>query len=149
LEVFLALALLLLTYRLSGGLVGLPHGLILRLRLSANLVKRLPGDLATESGRKLLQRIGRDFVRHGEDRVATRRYQATKCCDRLVTRVQALSVVQGAGRGADTLPSSIPIGPPSTPTSIPIKLPGASRQVCNLEELIVPWALAITLSPGD
>src|ERR1700682_2830793 len=26
---------------------------------------------------------------------------------------------------------------------------GASRQVCNLMELVVPWALAITLSPGD
>jgi len=31
---------------------------------------------ATESGRELLQRSGRDFVRHGQDRIATRRYQA-------------------------------------------------------------------------
>jgi len=51
LDVFLALPLLLLTYRLSGGLVGLPRGLILRLQLSENLVQRPAGNLATESGR--------------------------------------------------------------------------------------------------
>jgi len=51
LEVFLALPLLLLTYRFSGGLVSLPRGLILRLQLSENLVQRPAGNLATESGR--------------------------------------------------------------------------------------------------
>ena len=108
LEVFLALPLLLLTYRFSGGLVSLSRGLILRLQLGENLVQRPPGNLATESGRELLQRIGRGFVRHGEDRVATRRYQAPKCSDRLVTSIQALRVVQGAAGGADTPPEKHP-----------------------------------------
>ena len=73
LEVFLALPLLLLTDRLSGSLVSLAGGFILRLQLSENLVERPPGNLATESSRKLLQRIGRHFVRYGEDCVAARR----------------------------------------------------------------------------
>jgi len=51
LEVFLALPLLLLADRFSGGLVSLPRGLILRLQLSENLVQRPAGNLATESGR--------------------------------------------------------------------------------------------------
>src|SRR5262245_56800018 len=102
LEVFLALLLLFVPYRLSGGLVSLPRGLFLRLQLGEHLVQRPPRYLATEPGRELLQRSGRDFVRHGQDRVAARRYQAPECGDRLITRVQAIRVIQGAARGADT-----------------------------------------------
>jgi hypothetical protein len=40
LEVFLVLLLLLLTYRLSGGPIRLPRGLILRLQLGEHLIQR-------------------------------------------------------------------------------------------------------------
>jgi hypothetical protein len=58
LEVFLALLLLLLPYRLSGGRVRLPRGLVLGLQLSEHFVQRSPRYLATESGRELIQRSG-------------------------------------------------------------------------------------------
>ena len=110
--------------RLSGGLVSLLRALILRLRLGENLSSGLRETLPPNRP-DLLQWIGRDFVGHGQDRVATRRYQAS---DAAIPRrrVQALRVVQGAGRGAGTPPSSIRPGD------------RAPRRVSDQAPLVIP-----------